>query len=127
MYIGTNQQTYPCTGRSQTATTVRFELPDTVPEALGDTVSLHDDSGYELCAYAVADYLRTVIGANALTLTNEPEAVEPDTTDTGATEPDTLTQIQLAVAELAETEAAHDLENKVAIAELAEAMAGGET
>jgi len=42
-----------------------------------------------------------------------------------APEPDALTQTQLAVAELAETESAHDLENKLAIAELAETLLGG--
>lgn len=42
-----------------------------------------------------------------------------------APEPDALTQTQLAVAELAEAEAAHDLENKLAIAELAETLLGG--
>ncbi len=36
-----------------------------------------------------------------------------------------ITQMQLALAELAEAEAAHDLENKLALAELAEAQAGG--
>ena len=39
---------------------------------------------------------------------------------------DGMTQLRLALAELAEAEAAHDLENKLALAELAEAMAGGE-
>lgn len=41
-----------------------------------------------------------------------------------APEPDTITQTQIALAELAEAEAAHDLENKLAIAELAEMMGG---
>lgn len=40
-------------------------------------------------------------------------------------QPDPTTQIQLAVAELAEVSAQRDIENKLAIAELAEAMTGG--
>ena len=35
-----------------------------------------------------------------------------------------VTQTQLALAELAETESAHDLENKLALAELAEMIGG---
>ncbi len=35
-----------------------------------------------------------------------------------------ITQTQIALAELAEAEAAHDLENKLALAELAEALTG---
>ncbi len=42
-------------------------------------------------------------------------------------EPDQTTQTQIAVAELAEVLTALDLENKLAIAELAEAVLGGET
>lgn len=38
---------------------------------------------------------------------------------------DPITQVQLAVAELAEVSAQRDIENKLAIAELAEAMTGG--
>src|SRR5574344_596076 len=38
------------------------------------------------------------------------------------TEPDALTQTHIALAELAETESAHDLENKLALAELAETI-----
>ena len=41
-----------------------------------------------------------------------------------APEPDATTQTQLALAELAETEAAHDIENKLALAELAEMIGG---
>lgn len=37
---------------------------------------------------------------------------------------DPVTQTQLALAELAETESAHDLENKLALAELAEMIGG---
>ena len=37
---------------------------------------------------------------------------------------DPVTQTQLALAELAETESAHDLENKLALAELAETIGG---
>ena len=39
-------------------------------------------------------------------------------------EPDAITQTQLALAEMAETEAARDLENKLALAELAEMIGG---
>lgn len=46
------------------------------------------------------------------------ETVEPgEESDPG---PDALTQTQIALVELAETEAAHDLENKLALAELAD-------
>ncbi len=38
--------------------------------------------------------------------------------------PDTITQTQIALAELAETEATHDLENKLALTELAEMIGG---
>ncbi len=38
---------------------------------------------------------------------------------------DAVTQTQIALAELAEVEAAHDLENKLALAELAEVLTGG--
>lgn len=48
---------------------------------------------------------------------------QPEITTPGL-EPDALTQTQLALAELAETEAAHDLENKLALAELAEMIGG---
>src|SRR5574344_1243867 len=40
------------------------------------------------------------------------------------TEPDPVTQAQIALAELAETESAHDIENKLALAELAETIGG---
>jgi len=50
-----------------------------------------------------------------------------DTTTETESEPDTLTQTQIAIAELAEAEAAHNLENKLAIAELAETLLGGTT
>lgn len=40
------------------------------------------------------------------------------------TQPNAMTQTQIALAELAETEAAHDLENKLALAELAELIGG---
>jgi len=46
---------------------------------------------------------------------------EPDPTPA---QPDPTAQIQLALAELAETESAHDLENKLALAELAEMIGG---
>lgn len=39
-------------------------------------------------------------------------------------QPDAMTQTQIALAELAETESAHDLENKLALAELAEMIGG---
>lgn len=48
---------------------------------------------------------------------------QPELT-TPSLEPDALTQTQLALAELAETEAAHDLENKLALAELADMIGG---
>jgi len=50
-----------------------------------------------------------------------------DTAAETESEPDTLTQTQIAIAELAEVEAAHNLENKLAIAELAETLLGGTT
>ena len=46
---------------------------------------------------------------------------EPDPTPA---QPAPVTQTQLALAELAETESAHDLENKLALAELAEMIGG---
>ena len=44
--------------------------------------------------------------------------------DPTPSEPDPITQTQLALAELAETESAHDIENKLALAELAEMIGG---
>lgn len=46
------------------------------------------------------------------------------TPDPTPAEPDPITQTQIALAELAETESAHDIENKLALAELAEMIGG---
>lgn len=46
--------------------------------------------------------------------------------DTWVAPPDPVTQVQLAVAELAEAMAASNTENQLAIAELAELMTAGE-
>ena len=101
--------------------TVRIPL-EAAPADIGETVQLMSDDGMLLREDTVADYLRYYMDGTTLVLTNTPvpDPVVPEEDP----EPDALTQTQLALAELAETEAAHDLENKLALAELAEMMGG---
>lgn len=124
MKIVTENTEFRCTDFIRDSNSARFILPDTQPETLGDTVELRQDDGTVLRTDTVADYARHTIDGTVLVLTNEPEPV-PEDDPPPSTEPDALTQTQLAVSELAETEAAHDLENKLAIAELAETLLGG--
>jgi hypothetical protein len=72
-------------------------------------------------ALAYLPFLELTVEAGVITAVAPGERPAEDP----APQPDDLTQIQLAVAELAETEARHDRENKLALAELAEALLGG--
>jgi len=102
---------------------VRYTLEE-IPAALGTTVKLYADDGACIREDAVADWEHPRIEGNTIILSNT-APVEPvesgEKTDQG---PDILTQTQIAFAELAETESAHDLENKLALAELAEMIGG---
>ena len=63
------------------------------------------------------------IEVDGQTVTRMTAGIVPEPDPTPA-QRDPITQTQLALAELAETESAHDLENKLALAELAEMIGG---
>ena len=72
MYIKTGGIKYPCTGRLETRETVRFTAAG-LPEAVTGAVELCRDDGFVLAAYDAGDWLRVVIDAAGLTLTDLPE------------------------------------------------------
>src|SRR5574344_2197904 len=84
-------------------------------------ILLNDDQLETFCAFkGFGDIVDGVFTGNQ-TLLDAWDAAQPEP-DT--TEPDALTQAQIALAGLAETESAHDIENKLALAELAETIGG---
>ena len=75
MKLITNNQEYACSGRRGGANSVRFTLPDGVPETLGETVTLTADNGFVLCEDNVGAWLRWYTAPDVLVLTNVPESV----------------------------------------------------
>lgn len=75
MKIITGGTEYPCDGFSPGAGTLRYNLPDTQPETLGETMELQADTGASLRIDTVANYARNTIDGTVLVLTNEPEPV----------------------------------------------------
>ena len=83
MYIKNGDAKYPCSGRRQTGDTVVFSAAG-VPEGIAGEIGLYADGGFELAVYDTADWLRVVVTAASLTLTNLPEpAPEPDPPEPG--------------------------------------------
>jgi len=110
MKLITNDQEYKCTGFSPGVGTVRYTLPDTQPETLGDTVELRKDDGTVLRTDTVADYARHTIDGTVLVLTNEPEPVPVEQPAPTATVQDNMLEMlvdhecRLTMIELGVTE-----------------------
>lgn len=83
MNILVNDTDYACTGKPSLRDPVRFNLPDGQPDpaALGDVISLRDDSGTVLRDVAVADFSRWYVSGESLIGTNAPEPVETEPTE----------------------------------------------
>jgi len=126
MKITVNGTEYRCTGRPSLCDPIRFNLPDGQPDpaTLGGTIRLLANDGFELATVNVAEYARAYIDGTSLVLTNAPEPVEPEEPEP---QPDPITTLQLAVAELAGAVEQEILVTKLAVAELAEAMLGGDS
>ena len=78
MYIAYNGTNYPCKCRPST-TMVYSGLPDDFPAPVSGKIALCADDGFVMRADKVEDYLRQTFDGGVLTLTNEPEPVEPIT------------------------------------------------
>jgi hypothetical protein len=128
MKIAVNGTDYRCTGRPSLCDPIRFNLPDGQPDpaTLGGTIRLLANDGFELATVNVAEYAWAYIDGTSLVLTNapEPEPVEPEEPEP---QPDPITTLQLAVAELAGAVEQEILITKLAVAELAEVILGGES
>lgn len=96
MKILVNGTAYTCTGRPSLKDPVRFDLPGGQPDpaALGDVISLQDDSGTVLREITVAGFSRWYVDGTSLIGTTAPEpaaAGEPEEpTDPEATDTDVL-------------------------------------
>lgn len=77
MYIEYNGTKYPCSCRPA-ATMVYQGLPEDFPAPVDGVVILCADDGFVMRADNPADYLRQTFADGVLTLTNEPEPVEPE-------------------------------------------------
>ena len=82
MYININSIHYPCTCDARRVWPVRFT--GDVPTAVSGVIALCADDGFVLREDNCGDFLRVVLTADSLTLTNEPEPApvpepEPDT------------------------------------------------
>lgn len=70
MKILTDGKQYRCTDYRVSKQGAWYALPDGVPEALGNAVTLQDDGGFVLAIQTVEDYLRWYTTERALVLTN---------------------------------------------------------
>lgn len=103
---------------------IRYTV-DKPPSAVSGTVTLCADDGTAIRTDNTADYLHPRVTAGVIILSNTPEPV-PVTPPVPTTPVQTpYEKTALALAELAETQQSQDTENKLALAELAEAMTGG--
>ncbi|MBR2934921.1 MAG: hypothetical protein IKB79_05020 [Oscillospiraceae bacterium] len=78
MYIAYNGTNYPCQCRPS-ATMVYRGLPDDFPAPVSGEITLCADDDFVMRTDKAEDYLRQTFGGGVLTLTNEPEPVEPVT------------------------------------------------
>lgn len=122
MYITINKIQYPCTGYVPKDGVVTFSGVEGLELPVVGAVTLCADSGFELAAQVAEDYARQTLVGRVLTLTNLPEP-EP-MPDPPEPQLDDITALQLAVTELAETQAADQTSNELAMAEIAEMMGG---
>ena len=74
MYIQIDGENHACTQRYFPSGGVCFML-DSLPQTVTGKILLCADSGFELASYDTADWLRTEIEGNTLTLTNAPEVL----------------------------------------------------
>lgn len=100
-----NGTAYPCKGRPSFTDPVRFELPDTKPDAaaLGNVLTLKDDDGNALREVDIsAITLRRYFEGDWLICTNtpEPEPVTPVTP--GPTTDERIAELEAALAALKE-------------------------
>lgn len=124
MYIQIGDKNYPCTNyRPAKGVRAIFYGVEDLTLPVEDEIILFADDGFELATIVTGDFERQVYEDGTLTLTNEPEPIpEPEPTEP---ELDPITQLQLALAELAEAQAADQTANELALAELAEIILGG--
>lgn len=80
MYINYKGTKYPCSCRPA-ATMVYKGLPEDFPSPVDGEIILCDDDGFIMRTDNTADYLRQTFEDSVLTLTNEPEPVEPEKPD----------------------------------------------
>lgn len=77
MYISYNRKNYPCKCRIGDAVYYRG-LPDDFPAPVTGEITLCADDGFVMRTDNPSDYLRQTFDDGVLTLTNEPEPVEPE-------------------------------------------------
>lgn len=123
MYITNDSKHYSCMGYGYRDGTAVFSGVEGLELPVDGAVTLCTDEGFELAVQDAGDYVRQTLEGNVLTLTNlpepepVPEPLEPQIDD--------ITALQLAVAELAETQAIDQTNNEIALAEIAEMVTGG--
>ena len=76
MYIKYQETTYPCECYPSDVM-VYSGLPDDFPAPVTGEIVLCDDDGFVMRTDNSEDYLRQMFEGGVLTLTNEPEPVEP--------------------------------------------------
>ena len=77
MYIKYNGTNYQC--KCNPGSTMRYRgLPDDFPAPVTGEITLCADDGFVMRTDNPADYLRQTFEDGVLTLTNEPEPVEPE-------------------------------------------------
>lgn len=78
MYIKYQETNYPCTCYPSNERMVYSDLPEDFPAPVEGEIVLCADDGFEMRVDNSADYLRQTFEGGVLTLTNEPDPVEPD-------------------------------------------------
>lgn len=98
MYINYNGAKYPCSCRPS-ATMVYSDLPEDFPAPAVCEITLCADDGFVMRTDNPADYLRQTFEGGVLTLTNQPEPVEPEPPE--PIEPGQTTEARITALEAA--------------------------